>query len=157
MDYNRNGPARGYQGSSYTSYDSAAGRSRSDAPPPPPGAVRGRPTYEQQPYERYSDRHDAPPMPPRYGPYDPYEDRSLFPPAPPRGPPPSRNQGQYGEQRGQYPGVAAQEEEEDPERQAFEAEVRRLAAELAKVSSFMLGMQGITQLMPSCLSTQGFG
>ena len=49
--------------------------------------------------------------------FDTFEDRSLFPPPPPR------------PQRAQDPA----DDEDDPERRAFEAELRRVAADLDKV------------------------
>jgi glycine/D-amino acid oxidase-like deaminating enzyme len=72
-----------------------------------------------------------PPPPPRRSaltspdPFDPFEDRGLFPPPPPRGS--LRAQGK------------AEDDHDDPERRAFDAELRRVAAELDKVGFYLMG------------------
>jgi hypothetical protein len=88
-----------------------------DYPPPPPPR-RG---YEAAPYERSYDRGYE-----RAGfrPYDAYDEGLLPPPPPPRAPPPPA---------AARPDVPADAGDDiDPEREAFEADLRR---ELEKVSS----------------------
>lgn len=129
-------------GRAFDAYGSAPrGGGMYDYPPPPPPR---RPGYEREGYERYerpAERYDRPAD--RYErPADRYErpagyssrfadyDASLIPPPPPprppardvSPPPPAPPQQQQEE-----------DEEEDPERAAFEAELRNLQAEMSKV------------------------
>ncbi|GIL74137.1 hypothetical protein Vretimale_4920 [Volvox reticuliferus] len=121
-------------------YDSFGPSSRTamyDYPPPPPPR---RPTYERDTYERYdrpAERYDRPAE--RYerpaeryerpgyatNRFTDYDDSLIPPPPPPRLP--SRDAPQI------PPSVPPPEEEdEDPERAAFEAELRNLQAEIGK-------------------------
>ncbi len=95
-----------------------------DAPPLPSRRGYGGPPGPPH-HERY---HDGP------GGYDPYDERSLFPPPPPPRHPHAGRNGEAGE------------EEVDPERLAFEAELARVAAELERVRTGRAGGGGVVRV-----------
>lgn len=122
-------------GRPYDSYGPPRPGGGYDYPPPPPPR---RPGYERETYERSYERYERPAE--RYErPAERYErpggyggrfsdfDDSLIPPPPPPRP------GAVRDAPPPPPPAAAEEEEEDPERAAFEAELRNLQAEIGKV------------------------
>ena len=74
-------------------------------------------------FERYERQYEGPGG--FRGDYEAYEDRGLFPPPPPARQPPPPPKGGEPQQES--------EDEEDLERQAFEVELQRVAADLEKV------------------------
>lgn len=99
-----------------------------DMPPPPPPHHHYPSRRDYGPGDSFdAPRHDAP----RFtGPYDPYADHDLLPPPPPPRAPPPRGQDAAAE--GKAAGKVEEEDDIDPEREAFEAELARVAAEMEK-------------------------